>query len=101
MLKLNDIFFDETAKIIRQLKEAVDKLVKDLQKLFDDLIDEDAYEDAKQTTYKDTKQTYKDTKQTMSKYNLNKSKYTRENNYYKNQFRLAKRHVCIRNKYKR
>ena len=86
MLKLNDVFFDEAAKIIRQLKEAVDKLVKDLQKLFDDLIDEDAY---------------KDTKQTMSKYNLNKSKYTRENNYYKNQFRLAKRHVCIRNKYKR
>lgn len=94
MLKLNDIFFDETEKIIRQLKEAVDKLVKDLQKLFDDLIDEDAYKDTKQTTYKDIKQT-------MSKYNLNKSKYTRENNYYKNQFRLAKRHVCIRNKYKR
>ena len=23
-----------------------------------------------------------------------------ENNYYKNQFRLTKRHVCIRNKYK-
>ena len=86
MLKLNDVFFSEAAEIIRQLKEAVDKLVKDLQKLFDDLIDEDAY---------------KDTKQTMSKYNLNKSKYTRENNYYKNQFRLTKRHVCIRNKYKR
>lgn len=94
MLKLNDVFFDETAKIIRQLKEAVDKLVKDLQKLFDDLIDEDAYEDA----YKDTKR--KEIKEN-SKYNLNKSKYTRENNYYKNQFRLAKRHVCIRNKYKR
>ena len=90
MLKLNDVFFDEAAKIIRQLKEAVDKLVKDLQKLFADLIDEDAYEDA-----------YKDTKQKMSKYNSNKSKYTRENNYYKNQFKLTKRHVCIRNKYKR
>ena len=86
MLKLNDVFFSEAKEIIRQLKEAVDKLVKDLQKLFADLIDEDVY---------------KDTKQTMSKYNLNKSKYTRENNYYKNQFRLAKRHVCIRNKYKR
>ena len=86
MLKLNDIFFSEAKEIIRQLKEAVDKLVKDLKKLFADLIDEDVY---------------KDTKQTMSKYNLNKSKYTRENNYYKNQFRLTKRHVCIRNKYKR
>ena len=86
MLKLNDVFFSEAAEIIRQLKEAVDKLVKDLQKLFDDLIDEDAY---------------KDTEQKMSKYNSNKSKYTRENNYYKNQFRLTKRHVCIRNKYKR
>ena len=83
MLKLNDVFFSEAKEIIRQLKEAVDKLVKDLQKLFDDLIDEDAY---------------KDTEQKMSKYNLNKSKYTRENNYYKNQFRLTKRHVCIRNK---
>ena len=86
MLKLNDVFFSEAKEIIRQLKEAVDKLVKDLQKLFDDLIDEDVY---------------KDTEQKMSKYNSNKSKYTRENNYYKNQFRLAKRHVCIRNKYKR
>lgn len=86
MLKLNDVFFSEAKEIIRQLKEAVDKLVKDLQKLFDDLIDEDAY---------------KDTEQKMSKYNSNKSKYTRENNYYKNQFRLTKRHVCIRNKYKR
>lgn len=95
MLKLNDVFFDETARIIRQLKEAVDILVKDLQKLFDDLIDEDAYKDTKR------EDAYKDTKQTMSKYNLNKSKYTRENNYYKNQFRLAKRHVCIRNKCKR
>ena len=85
MLKLNDVFFSEAKEIIRQLKEAVDKLVKDLQKLFDDLIDEDVY---------------KDTEQKMSKYNSNKSKYTRENNYYKNQFRLAKRHVCIRNKYK-
>ena len=86
MLKLNDVFFSEAKEIIRQLKEAVDKLVKDLQKLFDDLIDEDVY---------------KDTEQKMSKYNSNKSKYTRENNYYKNQFRLTKRHVCIRNKYKR
>ena len=86
MLKLNDVFFSEAKEIIRQLKEAVDKLVKDLQKLFDDLIDEDVY---------------KDTEQKMSKYNSNKSKYIRENNYYKNQFRLTKRHVCIRNKYKR
>lgn len=86
MLKLNDVFFSEAKEIIRQLKEAVDKLVKDLKKLFADLIDEDVY---------------KDTEQKMSKYNSNKSKYTRENNYYKNQFKLTKRHVCIRNKYKR
>lgn len=86
MLKSCDILIDEIKEVFRQLKEAVDKLVKDLKKLFADLIDEDAY---------------KDTKQTMSKYNLNKSKYTRENNYYKNQFRLTKRHVCIRNKCKR
>ena len=86
MLKLNDVFFSEAKEIIRQLKEAVDKLVKELQELFENVIDTDEYED---------------TKQKMSKYNSNKSKYTRENNYYKNQFRLAKRHVCIRNKYKR
>ena len=85
MNKLNDIC-NEIKNLINKMKEVVDKLVKDLKKLFADLIDEDAY---------------KDTKQTMSKYNLNKSKYTRENNYYKNQFRLAKRHVCIRNKCKR
>ena len=86
MLKLNDVFFSEAKEIIRQLKEAVDKLVKELQELFENVIDTDEF---------------KDTKQKISKYNLNKSKYTRENNYYKNQFRLAKRHVCIRNKYKR
>ena len=86
MLKLNDVFFSEAKEIIRQLKEAVDKLVKELQELFENVIDTDEYED---------------TKQKMSKYNSNKSKYTRENNYYKNQFRLTKRHVCIRNKYKR
>ena len=86
MLKLNDVFFSEAKEIIRQLKEAVDKLVKELQELFENVIDTDEF---------------KDTKQKRSKYNLNKSKYTRENNYYKNQFRLAKRHVCIRNKYKR
>ena len=86
MLKLNDVFFSEAKEIIRQLKEAVDKLVKELQELFENVIDTDEF---------------KDTKQKISKYNLNKSKYTRENNYYKNQFRLTKRHVCIRNKYKR
>lgn len=86
MLKLNDVFFSEAKEIIRQLKEAVDKLVKDLQELFENVIDTDEF---------------KDTKQKISKYNSNKSKYTRENNYYKNQFKLTKRHVCIRNKYKR
>ena len=86
MLKLNDVFFSEAKEIIRQLKEAVDKLVKELQEFFENVIDTDEF---------------KDTKKKMSKYNLNKSKYTRENNYYKNQFRLTKRHVCIRNKYKR
>ena len=86
MLKLNDVFFSEAKEIIRQLKEAVDKLVKELQEFFENVIDTDEF---------------KDTKQKISKYNLNKSKYTRENNYYKNQFRLTKRHVCIRNKYKR
>ena len=86
MLKLNDVFFSEAKEIIRQLKEAVDKLVKELQELFENVIDTDEF---------------KDTKQKISKYNLNKSKYTRENNYYKNQFRLTKRHICIRNKYKR
>ena len=85
MLKINDVFFSEAKEIIRQLKEAVDKLVKELQELFENVIDTEEL---------------KDTKQKMSKYNLNKSKYTRENNYYKNQFRLTKRHVCIRNKYK-
>lgn len=86
MLKLNDVFFSEAKEIIRQLKEAVDKLVKELQELFENVIDTDEF---------------KDTKQKISKYNSNKSKYTRENNYYKNQFKLTKRHVCIRNKYKR
>ena len=86
MLKLNDVFFSEAKEIIRQLKEAVDKLVKELQELFENVIDTDEF---------------KDTKQKMSKYSSNKSKYTRENNYYKNQFRLTKRHICIRNKYKR
>lgn len=98
MLKSCDILIDEIKEVFRQLKEVVDKLVKDLKKLFADLadlIDEDAYKDTKR------EDAYKDTKQTMSKYNLNKSKYTRENNYYKNQFRLTKRHVCIRNKCKR
>ena len=85
MLKINDVFFSEAKEIIRQLKEAVDKLVKELQELFENVIDTEEL---------------KDTKQKMSKYNLNKSKYTREDNYYKNQFRLTKRHVCIRNKYK-
>ena len=85
MLKFNDVFFDETAKIIRQLKEEVDKLIKELKELFENVIDTDEYED---------------TEQKMSKYNSNKSKYTRENDYYKNQFKLAKRHVCIENKCK-
>ena len=86
MLKLNDVIFSEAKEINRQLKEAVDKLVKESQELFENVIDTDEF---------------KDTKQKISKYNSNKSKYTRENNYYKNQFKLTKRHVCIRNKYKR
>ena len=93
MLKLNDVFFDEAAEIIRQLKEAVDKLVKELQELFENVIDEDAY--------KDTKRKEKEFSEYINEKDLYKSKYTRENNYYKNQFRLTKRHVCIRNKYKR
>lgn len=83
---LNEIFFNEITEVIRQLKEAIDKLVKEIKEFFANVIDTDEF---------------KDTKQKISKYNSNKSKYTRENDYYKNQFKLAKRHVCIRNKYKR
>ena len=92
MLKSCDVFNfnDEIKEVFRQLKEAIDKLVKEIQKFFADTIDTDEYTGE-----------YEDTKKKVSKYNLNKSKYTRENNYYKNQFRLSKRHVCIRNKYKR
>ena len=55
MLKLNDVFFSEAKEIIRQLKEAVDKLVKELQELFENVIDTEEL---------------KDTKQKMSKYNI-------------------------------
>ena len=94
MLKSCDILSDEIKEVFRQLKEAVDKLVKDLKKLFADLIDEDAYKNTKRKEIKEISEY-------ISEKDLYKSKYTRENNYYKNQFRLTKRHVCIRNKYKR
>ena len=80
---LNEIFFNEITEVIRQL---IDKLVKEIKEFFANVIDTDEF---------------KGTKQKIRKYNLNKSKYTRENDYYKNQFKLSKRHVCIRNKYKR
>ena len=86
MIDLNKISFNDITDAIIKLKETIDNLIKELQELFENVID--AYE-------------YEDTKQKMSKYNSNKSKYTRENDYYKNQFKLTKRHVCIRNKYKR
>lgn len=85
MIDLNKISFNDITDAIIKLKETIDNLIKELQELFENVID--AYE-------------YEDTKQKI-KYNLNKSKYTRENDYYKNQFKLTKRHVCIRNKYKR
>lgn len=85
MIDLNKIFFNDITEIINKLKETIDNLIKELQEFFANVIDTDEY---------------KGTEKKVSKYNSNKSKYTRENDYYKNQFKLTKRHVCIRNKYK-
>ena len=40
---LNEIFFNEITEVIRQLKEAIDKLVKEIN-----VIDTDEFKDTKQ-----------------------------------------------------